>query len=45
MATTDKLNDKVIRAALKAAKGSGKARKFSDGGGLLLEARPTGAGW
>jgi hypothetical protein len=32
-------------AALKAAKESGTARKFSDGGGLVLEVRPTGAGW
>ena len=45
MAATDTLSDKAIRAALKAAKESGKARKISDGGGLVLEARPTGAGW
>lgn len=45
MAATDTLSDKAIRAALKGAKESGKSRKISDGGGLLLEARPTGAGW
>lgn len=45
MAATDTLSDKAIRAALKAATEAGKARKISDGGGLVLEARPTGAGW
>lgn len=45
MAATDTLSDKAIRAALKMAAESGKARKISDGGGLVLEARPTGAGW
>ena len=45
MAATDTLSDKAIRAALKAATEAGKARKISDGGGLHLEARPTGAGW
>lgn len=45
MAATELLSDKAIRGALKAAAESGKARKVSDGGGLLLEARPTGAGW
>ena len=45
MPTTDKLSDKTIKAALKAAAAAGKARKLSDGDGLLLEARPTGAGW
>jgi integrase len=45
MAGTDKLSDKAIRAALKAAEASGKARKLSDGGGLVLDVRPTGAGW
>ncbi len=38
MAATDTLSDKAIRAALKAAKESGKARKISDGGGLVLGA-------
>lgn len=49
MAATNTLSDKEIRAALKAAVASGKARKLSDGdgdgGGLVLEARPNGAGW
>ncbi|MFT3818336.1 MAG: integrase arm-type DNA-binding domain-containing protein [Rubrivivax sp.] len=45
MAGSELLSDRAIRAALKAAAESGKARKISDGGGLLLEARPTGAGW
>ena len=45
MAATDTLSDKAIRAALKAAVDAGKARKISDGGGLVLEARPTGSGW
>jgi hypothetical protein len=45
MAATELLSDKAIRAALKSAAESGKARKVSDGGGLVLEARPTGTGW
>lgn len=45
MAATDILTDKAIRAALKAAAIAGKSRKINDGGGLILEARPTGAGW
>lgn len=45
MAATETLSDKAIRAALKAAAEAGKSRKISDGGGLVLEARPTGAGW
>ena len=45
MAGTDLLTDKTIKAALKAAEVNGKARKLSDGAGLVLEARPTGAGW
>ena len=45
MAATDILTDKAIKAALKAAAEVGKARRISDGGGLYLEARPTGAGW
>jgi len=39
------LSDKAIRAAIKRAAEEGKARKISDGGGLVLDARPTGAGW
>lgn len=45
MAATDILSDRAIKAAIKAATVSGKARKLSDGGGLVLEARPTGSGW
>lgn len=45
MAGTDLLTDKTIKAALKAAEVAGKTRKLSDGAGLVLEARPTGAGW
>lgn len=45
MAGSELLCDKAIRAALKAAAESGKARKVSDGGGLHLEARPNGSGW
>jgi integrase len=45
MAATHTLSDKTIRAALAAAGEAGKSRKISDGGGLVLEARPTGAGW
>ena len=39
------LSDKAVSAAIKAAADGGKARKISDGAGLHLEARPTGAGW
>lgn len=45
MAATDLLSVKTIDAAIKAAAEAGKARKLSDGGGLVLEARPTGSGW
>ena len=45
MATINKLSDKTIKAALKKAASEGAARKLSDGAGLVLEARPTGAGW
>ena len=45
MPGADLLTDKTIKAALKAAEVNGKARKLSDGAGLVLEARPTGAGW
>jgi len=45
MAGSNILSDKAIRAALKAAVDAGMARKISDGEGLHLEARPTGAGW
>lgn len=42
---TNKLSDRTIKAAIKAAVQTGKARKLSDGDGLVLDARPTGAGW
>ena len=45
MAATNILTDKAIKAALKTATEAGKGRRISDGGGLYLEARPTGAGW
>lgn len=45
MPASDLLTDKAIKAALKAAAAAGKARKLSDGGGLVLEARPNGGGW
>lgn len=45
MAASDLLSDKAIRAAIKAAETEGKARKVSDGAGLVLDVRPTGAGW
>jgi hypothetical protein len=44
MAASDTLSDKAVKAALKAAQASGKARKLSDGAGLVLEARPNW-GW
>ncbi|MFO1225956.1 tyrosine-type recombinase/integrase [Roseateles sp.] len=45
MAGSELLSDKAIRAAIKDAETSGKARKVSDGAGLVLDARPTGVGW
>lgn len=45
MAAVNALNDKAVKAAIKAAGVAGKARKISDGAGLVLEARPTGVGW
>jgi integrase len=45
MAATDTLTDKAIKAALKAAIKAGAPKRISDGGGLYLEVRPTGAGW
>lgn len=45
MASQDTLSDKAIRAGLKRATTEDKALKLSDGGGLHLEARPTGVGW
>ncbi len=45
MAATDTLTDKAIKSELKAAIKASKPKRISDGGGLYLEARPTGAGW
>ena len=45
MAAINALNDKAIKAAIKAAGIAGKSCKLSDGGGLVLEARPNGVGW
>ena len=45
MAAINTLSDKAVKAAIKAASTAGKARKLSDGGGLVLEARPNGVGW
>ena len=39
------LSDKAVKAAIKQAATEGKARKISDGGGLVLDSRPTGSGW
>lgn len=45
MAAINTLNDTSIRKALRKAKTEDKPNKVSDGGGLVFEARPTGAGW
>lgn len=45
MPATDLLSDRAIQAAIKAAVSAGKARKLSDGAGLVLDVRPTGSGW
>lgn len=45
MAASEKLTDKAVQAALKAASAGGNARALSDGGGLMLEVQTTGAGW
>lgn len=45
MASTDTLSDKAIRAALKTAEQTAKPVRLADGGGLRLDAQPTGAGW
>ncbi|MBI3157285.1 MAG: integrase arm-type DNA-binding domain-containing protein [Burkholderiales bacterium] len=45
MPAINTLSDKAVKAAIKTAGTAGKARKLSDGGGLVLEARPNGAGW
>jgi len=45
MPATDLLTDKAIQAAIRAVTAAGKARKLSDGAGLVLDVRPTGSGW
>lgn len=45
MAAFNTLSEKTIRAALKAAGGSGKPTTINDGGGLSLICRTDGAGW
>lgn len=45
MPTINALTDRSVRAAIKAAQAAEKPRRISDGGGLYLDARPTGAGW
>lgn len=45
MSAINTLSDKAVVAAIRAAVAAGKPKKVSDGGGLHLEARPTGSGW
>lgn len=45
MPAAETLTNKAVQAAIRAAVASGKASKTSDGGGLVLDARPTGSGW
>lgn len=45
MAGKDKLTDKAIKAALKAAATTGTRSTLGDGAGLRLIAQPGGAGW
>lgn len=45
MPATDTLTDKAVKAALKTATESDRPVRVSDGNGMHLEARPTGAGW
>ena len=45
MPASDTLTDKAVKAAIKSAVTAGKARRISDGGGLYLDARPSGSGW
>lgn len=45
MASASTLTDKAVRAAITKAEREAKPVRVADGGGLLLEARPTGAGW
>ncbi len=45
MAASNLLTEKAIQAAIKAAVKADKPGKVSDGAGLLLVTRPSGAGW
>lgn len=45
MPAMDTLTDKAVQAAIKVAVAADKPKKISDGGGLYLEARPSGTGW
>lgn len=45
MPVIEKLNDKKIKATLAAAAVAAKPKLIGDGGGLLLEAQPSGSGW
>ncbi|RQO63577.1 integrase [Paucibacter sp. KBW04] len=45
MTGIDLLSDKAIKAALRRAQVSSKPVGVNDGGGLTLEAQPTGVGW
>ncbi len=45
MAAKETLSDKAIKAGIRAATEAQEGRVLSDGGGLKLEIRPSGAGW
>lgn len=45
MASTNTLNDKAIRAALKTAEKTGTAARLNDGDGMRLDVQPSGSGW
>ena len=45
MPASDILTGKAVKATIKAAVTTGSARRISDGAGLYLDARPSGAGW
>lgn len=45
MTASNLLSEKAIRSAVRTAVDEGKPRKVSDGGGLVLDVRPTGSGW
>lgn len=45
MRGVDKLTDKALKAAIRAAAEAGKPVVINDGGGLTFEAQPSGAGW